>query len=266
MNMSTISLVSLRHALLVTSASVATLGLAIHAGPSLAQTVATAASASIAAQDSTIRQFRIDIPEAALADLRRRIAATRWPDRETVSDQSQGVQLAKLQDLVCYWGTDYDWRKAEARLNALPQFITTIDGVDIQFTHVRSPHPSAMPLIMTHGWPGSALELLKVVGPLTDPTAHGGRAEDAFDLVLPTYPGYGFSGKPTEAWNPGPRRSGLGPPDEAPGLRALRVAGRRLGRDHLAGHGGAGPGGTARYSHQHARDDTAKRAEADPQS
>jgi pimeloyl-ACP methyl ester carboxylesterase len=127
----------------------------------------------------------------------------RWPERETVNDQSQGVQLAKLQELVRYWGTDYDWRKVEAKLNALPQFVTEIDGLDIQFIHVRSRHPNALPLIMTHGWPGSPLELLKVIGPLTDPTAYGGRAEDAFDLVLPTYPGYGFSGKPRGTdWGP----------------------------------------------------------------
>ena len=138
-----------------------------------------------------------------LVDLRRRIAATRWPDRETVTDRSQGTQLAKMQELVRHWGTDYDWRKAEARLNALPQFMTTIDGVDIHFIHVRSRHPNALPLIMTHGWPGSVFELLKTVGPLTDPTAHGGRAEDAFDLIMPSMPGYGFSGKPTDTgWNP----------------------------------------------------------------
>jgi pimeloyl-ACP methyl ester carboxylesterase len=155
------------------------------------------------ADEAAVRSFRIDIPEEALVDLRGRIAATRWPERETVGDQSQGVRLEKLQDLVRYWGTDYDWRKVEARLNALPQLITKIDGLDIQFVHVRSRHPNALPLIMTHGWPGSVLELLKVIGPLTDPTAHGGRAEDAFHLVLPTYPGYGFSEKPTEAWGPG---------------------------------------------------------------
>ncbi|WP_439623712.1 epoxide hydrolase family protein [Shinella sp.] len=150
-----------------------------------------------------IRPFRIDIPQAQLDDLRQRLAATRWPDRETVEDQSQGVQLARLQPLVRYWATDYDWRKAEAKLNALPQFITEIDGLDIQFAHIRSRHPDAMPLIMTHGWPGSIFELLKVVEPLTDPTAHGGRAEDAFHLVLPTYPGYGFSGKPRNGdWTP----------------------------------------------------------------
>jgi pimeloyl-ACP methyl ester carboxylesterase len=150
-----------------------------------------------------IRPFRVDIPDEALTDLRNRVAATRWPDRETVTDQSQGVPLAKLQELVRYWGSDYDWRKAEATLNSLPQFKTEIDGLDIHFLHVRSPHPDALPLIMTHGWPGSVLELLKVIGPLTDPTAHGGRAEDAFHLVLPSMPGYGFSGKPrTSGWDP----------------------------------------------------------------
>jgi pimeloyl-ACP methyl ester carboxylesterase len=150
-----------------------------------------------------IRPFRVNVPEDELVDLRRRLQATRWPDRETVSDPSQGVQLEKLQQLVRYWGTGYDWRKAEAKLNALPQFMTEIDGVDIHFIHVRSRHPNAMPLIMTHGWPGSVFELLKTVGPLTDPTAHGGRAEDAFDLVLPSMPGYGLSGKPTgTGWGP----------------------------------------------------------------
>ncbi|MCF6100844.1 epoxide hydrolase family protein [Mesorhizobium muleiense] len=156
-----------------------------------------------AAEDRSIRPFTVSIPQAALEDLRRRIAETRWPDRETVDDQSQGIQLAKLKPLVKYWGTGYDWRKAEAKVNTLPQFMTTIDGVDIHFIHVRSKHPNALPLIMTHGWPGSVFELLKTVGPLTDPTAHGGRAEDAFDLVLPSMPGYGFSGKPTETgWGP----------------------------------------------------------------
>ncbi len=156
-----------------------------------------------AAEDRSIRPFKVQVPQAALEELRRRIAETRWPDRETVDDQSQGIQLAKLKPLVEYWGAGYDWRKAEAKLNTLPQFMTTIDGVDIHFIHVRSKHPNALPLIMTHGWPGSVFELLKTVGPLTDPTAHGGRAEDAFDLVLPSMPGYGFSGKPTETgWGP----------------------------------------------------------------
>jgi len=151
-----------------------------------------------------IRPFRVDIPEAALSDLRRRLKETRWPDRETVADRSQGVQLGTLKELVRYWGSDYDWRKVEAKLNSLPQFVTTIDGVDIYFIHIRSKHPNAMPLIMTHGWPGSVIELLKTVGPLIDPTAHGGRPEDAFDLILPALPGYGFSGKPTgTGWDPG---------------------------------------------------------------
>jgi pimeloyl-ACP methyl ester carboxylesterase len=150
-----------------------------------------------------VRPFRIDVPEEDLVDLRRRIAATRWPDRETVTDQSQGVPLAKIQEFVRYWETDYDWRKVEAKLNALPQFVTEIDGLDIHFVHVRSGHPNALPLLMTHGWPGSIIELLKVIGPLTDPTAHGGRAEDAFDLVLPSLPGYGFSDKPQSTdWDP----------------------------------------------------------------
>jgi len=156
-----------------------------------------------AATNDAIRPFRIDVPEEDLVDLRRRIAATRWPDRETVTDRSQGAQLAKLQELMRYWGTDYDWRKVEARLNALPQFTTSIDGVDIHFIHVRSRQKNALPLIVTHGWPGSIIEQLKIVGPLTDPAAHGGSAEDAFDVVIPSLPGYGFSGKPTGAgWDP----------------------------------------------------------------
>lgn len=144
-----------------------------------------------------IRPFRIAVPQTDLDDLQRRLAATRWPDEETVSDQSQGAPLARVQALVDYWRTAYNWRKTEARLNALPQFITEIDGVDIHFIHVRSPHADALPLIMTHGWPGSIIELLKVIDPLTNPTAHGGKAQDAFHLVLPSLPGYGFSGKPT---------------------------------------------------------------------
>jgi pimeloyl-ACP methyl ester carboxylesterase len=157
---------------------------------------------SVTATD--IRPFRIEVPEEQLAELRRRLAATRWPSRELVADRSQGVQLATIQALARYWATDHDWRACEARLNALPQFTTEIDGVDIHFIHVKSPHENALPLIMTHGWPGSVIELLEVVGPLTDPTAHGGRAEDAFDLVLPSLPGYGFSGEPAEVgWDPG---------------------------------------------------------------
>src|SRR5204863_6121363 len=151
-----------------------------------------------------IRPFQVDIPEEELAELRRRIAATRWPSKELVADRSQGVQLATIQALASYWVTDYDWRKAEAKLNALPQFTTEIDGADIHFIHVKSKHENALPLIMTHGWPGSVVELLEAVGPLTDPTAHGGSAEDAFHLVLPSLPGYGFSDEPTEVgWNVG---------------------------------------------------------------
>ena len=151
-----------------------------------------------------IRTFHFEIPEDRLDDLRRRIAATRWPTKELVEDRSQGVQLATLQELARYWTTDYDWRKAEAKLNALPQFTTEIDGVEIHFIHVKSGHENALPLVMTHGWPGSVIELLEAIGPLTDPTAHGGDAEDAFDLVLPSLPGYGFSAEPTElGWNVG---------------------------------------------------------------
>jgi pimeloyl-ACP methyl ester carboxylesterase len=150
-----------------------------------------------------LRPFRADMPEEAIAELRRRIAATRWPSRELVADRTQGVQQATIQELARYWVTDYDWRACEATLNALPQFKTEIDGVDVHFIHVRSRHADALPLIITHGWPGSVIELLGVVGPLTDPAAHGGSAADAFDLVLPSLPGYGFSAEPTElGWNP----------------------------------------------------------------
>jgi pimeloyl-ACP methyl ester carboxylesterase len=148
--------------------------------------------------DGEIRPFRVEMPDEAITDLRRRIAATRWPSKELVDDRSQGVQLATLQELARYWATEYDWRACEARLNALPQFKTGIGGVDIHFIHVKSQHPDALPLIMTHGWPGSVIELLETVGPLTDPTAHGGSAEDAFHLVLPSIPGYGFSAQPAE--------------------------------------------------------------------
>ena len=154
--------------------------------------------------DTEIRPFQIDMPEGEITDLRRRIDAMRWPGQELVEDRSQGVQLATLQALARYWATDYDWRRCEKRLNALPQFTTEIDGISIHFIHVRSRHENALPLIMTHGWPGSVVELLESVGPLTDPTAHGGSAEDAFDLVLPSLAGYGFSAAPTEVgWNPG---------------------------------------------------------------
>ena len=159
---------------------------------------------SVMAQATAIRPFRIEVAEEQLVELRGRLAATRWPSGELVDDRSQGVQLATMQALARYWATDYDWRACEARLNALPQFTTEIDGVDIHFIHVKSPHENALPLIMTHGWPGSVVELLESIGPLTDPTAHGGQAHDAFDLVLPSLPGYGFSGEPSELdWNVG---------------------------------------------------------------
>jgi pimeloyl-ACP methyl ester carboxylesterase len=167
----------------------------------------TASIARHTAQDtaaSDIRPFQVGVPQTDLDDLRQRLAATRLPSKELVADRSQGVQLATIQELTSYWATEYDWRKVEGRLNALPQFMTEIDGVDIHFIHVKSPHENAMPLIMTHGWPGSVIELLETVGPLTDPTAHGGRAEDAFHLVLPSLPGYGFSAEPAElGWNVG---------------------------------------------------------------
>lgn len=165
--------------------------------------VAQATPQRATAEDPSIRPFKVQVPQAALDDLRRRIAATRWPDKETVNDPSQGAQLAKLQELVRYWGTGYDWRKSEVALNALPQFTTNIDGVDIHFIHVRSRHANALPVIITHGWPGSVIEQLKIIGPLTDPTAHGGSAGDAFDVVIPSIPGYGFSGKPAgTGWDP----------------------------------------------------------------
>ncbi len=156
-----------------------------------------------AAEGDAFRPFTFHASQTALDELRRRIAATRWPEKETVADSSQGVPLATMQELARYWATDYDWHKAEAKLNALPQFITVIDGLDIHFIHVRSKHPNALPLVITHGWPGSILEQIKLIGPLTDPTAHGGKAEDAFDVVIPSMPGYGFSGKPTSpGWGP----------------------------------------------------------------
>ena len=156
-----------------------------------------------AATSEAIRPFKIKIPDKALADLRHRLAATRWPDKETVDDDSQGVPQATQQQLVRYWQTDYDWRKVESRLNALPQYLTEIDGLDIHFLHVRSKHPNALPMIVTHGWPGSIIEQLKIIDPLTNPTGYGGSADDAFHLVIPSMPGYGFSGKPTTTgWDP----------------------------------------------------------------
>jgi pimeloyl-ACP methyl ester carboxylesterase len=163
----------------------------------------TSPEPAAAATDGAIRPFLIDVPESELAELRRRISATKWPERETVADDSQGVRLATVQQLARYWATDYDWRKCEAKLNALPQFVTEIDGLDIHFIHARSKHENALPMIVTHGWPGSIIEQLKIVDPLTNPTAYGAGASDAFHLVIPSLPGYGFSGKPTApGWNP----------------------------------------------------------------
>src|SRR6058998_2288415 len=174
-----------------------------------------------------IRPFRFTASDADLTDLRRRINATKWPEREIVNDQSQGVQLATMQNLARYWGTDYDWRKCEAKLNALPQYITEIDGLDIHFLHVRSKHENALPLIVTHGWPGSIIEQMKIIDPLTNPTAHGGNASDAFHLVIPSIPGYGYSGKPTT--------TGWGPVHIA---RAWVVLMKRLGYTRFVAQGG----------------------------
>ena len=178
------------------------------------------------AQKASIRPFTYRAADAELNELRRRIEATRWPDKETVADTSQGVPLAPLQELARYWATDYDWRKCEAKLNALPQFITEIDGLDIHFIHVRSKHKGALPVIISHGWPGSILEQIKLIGPLTDPTAFGGRAEDAFDVVIPSIPGYGFSGKPATGW------------DHARMARAWIVLMKRLGYQRYVAQGG----------------------------
>jgi pimeloyl-ACP methyl ester carboxylesterase len=192
------------------------------------------------ADPNAVRPFEVHVPEEELAELRRRVAATRWPTRELVSDRSQGVQLATLQALAQYWTTEYDWRRCEQRLNALPQARTVIDGVDVHVVHVRSRHEDALPLVMTHGWPGSVVEMLDSVGPLTDPTAHGGRAEDAFHLVLPSLPGYGFSSEPTEVgWDVG--RTG----------RAWAELMRRLGYDRYVAQGGdVGAGVTDAMGHQ----------------
>jgi pimeloyl-ACP methyl ester carboxylesterase len=169
----------------------------------MTQNTAAKQSNGQATDKTAIRPFKVNVPESELTELRRRVEATKWPERETVADQTQGVQLATIQALARYWATDYDWRKCEAKLNALPQFTTEIDGLDIHFIHVRSKHENALPLIVTHGWPGSVIEQLKIVDPLTDPTANGGSASDAFHLVIPSMPGYGFSGKPTTTgWNP----------------------------------------------------------------
>ena len=210
---------------------------------------------------TAVRPFAIPkIPEAELEALRARIAATRWPDEETVADNSQGVPLAMVQDLASYWATEYDWRRCEATLNALPHFMTEIDGLDIHFIHVRSGHDDALPLIVTHGWPGSVIEQLKIIDLLTNPTAHGASASDAFHLVIPSLPGYGFSGKPREGrLGSRPHRPRLGRADEAPGLPAIRVAGRRLGRGGHERDGETGTPGAAGHSRQLPRHGPARR-------
>jgi pimeloyl-ACP methyl ester carboxylesterase len=195
---------------------------------SMTKTIGVQESSTMATDNSSIRPFqKVNVPEAELTELRRRINATKWPERETVTDASQGVQLATTQALARYWATDYDWRKVEARLNALPQFITEIDGLDIHFIHVRSKHENALPLIVTHGWPGSIIEQMKIIEPLINPTAHGARASDAFHLVIPSMPGYGFSGKPTATgWDP------------AHIARAWVVLMKRLGYTQFVAQGG----------------------------
>src|SRR6266566_2009752 len=215
--------------LIIAVAGACSLVLLATAGPALKETTVTSTltqSPQAPASDA-IRPFQFRASDEALADLRRRISATQWPDKETVADATQGVQLATMQKLARYWLTDYDWRKVEARLNALPQFITPIDGLDIHFIHVRSKHKNAMPMIITHGWPGSIVEQMKVIGPLTDPTTYGGKAEDAFDVVIPSMPGYGFSGKPTT--------TGWGPTRIA---RAWAVLMNRLGYTRYVAQGG----------------------------
>ena len=201
--------------------------------------------------------FRVHFPEEALVDLRRRVSATKWPSQEIVKDATQGVQFATMQKLARYWATDYDWRKIESKLNALPQFITEIDGLDIHFIHVRSKHENALPMIVTHGWPGSIIEQLKIIGPLTNPTAHGASASDAFHLVIPSLPGYGFSGKPTTTgWDPIRIARTWAVLMQPPRIHALCGARRRLGKCRHGAIGSATACGIGRHSHQHARDRT----------
>jgi pimeloyl-ACP methyl ester carboxylesterase len=214
--------VPIMKSLLVLVITVCTLTLSVRAADTGASAKPPAAD-----EDNLIRSFHVNVPEEQLTDLRKRIVATRWPEKETVTDASQGVQLATMQELARYWATDYDWRRCEAKLDAYPQFVTNIDGLDIHFIHVRSKNPSALPLIVTHGWPGSVIEQLKIIDPLTNPTAHGGRAEDSFDIVIPSLPGYGFSGKPaTPGWDP------------ARIARAWIVLMKRLGYTRFVAQGG----------------------------
>ena len=209
--------------------------------------------------------MEIDFPEADLDDLRARISATRWPERETVTDDSQGVPLATMQELARYWATEYDWRAFEAKLNALPNFITEIDGLDIHFIHVRSPHEDALPLIVTHGWPGSIVEQLKIIEPLTNPTAYGGSAEDAFHLVIPSLPGHGFSAKPsTTGWDPSRIARAWVTLMKRLGYDRLRGTGRRLGSGRHPADGHPGGPGAARHPLQHARHRARRDQRGDP--
>ncbi len=214
---------------------------------------ATQEGSERATDKTAIRPFRVTVPEAELTELRRRINATTWPERETVTDASQGVQLATIQALARYWATEYDWRACEARLNAVPQFITEIDGLDIHFIHVRSKHDNALPLIVTHGWPGSIVEQMKIIDPLTNPTAHGASASDAFHLVIPSIPGYGYSGKPTTTgWDPAHIARAWVALMKRLGYTKICGARRRLGCGHHRTNGCAGGSGIARHSHQYA--------------
>src|SRR6204780_1039523 len=231
--MSVIASESIRPYFLSISRAMRAFSLGLLALPCYAQAVSSAevgspvSASRTGVQDEAIRPFKFHASEEALADLRRRIGATKWPSAELVNDASQGVQLATTRELARYWEKDYDWRKVETRLNALPQFITTIDGVDIHFIHVRSKNPNALPIIITHGWPGSIIEQMKIIDPLTNPTAHGGKASDAFDVVIPSMPGYGFSGKPTTTgWDP------------AHIARAWTVLMKRLGYTKFVAQGG----------------------------
>jgi hypothetical protein len=230
----------------------------------MTQSSATQRGSEQAADKTAIRPFQVNVPEAELTELRRRINSTRWPDRETVTDESQGVPLATIQELSRYWGTDYDWRKCEAKLNTLPQFITEIDGLDIHFIHVRSKHENALPLIVTHGWPGS-IEQLKIIDPLTDPTAHGGSASDAFHLVIPSLPGFGFSARPaTSGWGPERTASAWVVLMKRLGYAKFVGARRRFGRGRLHHDGQTRTSSIAGNSHQFPWDYSIRHCESAP--
>ena len=216
--------------------------------------------------NTEVRPFTIQTSDADLEDLHARVVATRWPEKEPVKDQSEGVSLKTAQQLASYWADGYDWRKCETKLNALPQFITEIDGLDIHFLHIRSKHDNAMPLIVSHGWPGSVLEQMKIIEPLTDPTAHGGSASDAFDLVIPSMPGYGYSSKPTEpGWGPDHIGRAWVELMKRLGYSRIRRPGRRLGRDRGGPDGRVPATGIARNPHQHGRHSSARHRQPVPE-